>query len=258
VLGRHNPRFAALRRIARGEDPELTVVDGSKLVLDLVRAGVPVLELFGTSAHLPAILQAAQGGTSQSRPEAFLIDDATACRIAPSQHGQGVLAVVRRPSALLRIQGVVLFLDSVQDPGNIGGVVRSAAALGATGVVCSVGCADPFSPRAVRAAAGQSFLLPVLTSARFDILAAAFEAAGGQVVGTCAGAGLPLSSWRPRPPVLLALGNEGSGLSPEVHERCSIHVSIPLAANVESLNVAVSAALMLAFAGGLVPSPILE
>lgn len=256
-VGRHSRQVAELRRIVRGADSRRTVVDGTRLVSDLLRAGVPVHAIFTTRLRLASVTEALPATVAPTVP-VYLLDEATASRLAPTQHGQGVLAVVSRPVHTMAAAGVVLYLDRIQDPGNVGGVIRSAAALGAAGVACSAGCADPFSPRALRASAGQALLLPVQYPADFAALVAAFAEVGGEAVGTSAWQGVPLPEWRPRPPVLVAFGNEGQGLSPDVAAPCAHQVTIPLARGVESLNVAVSAALVLAWLRWVVPSPILE
>ncbi len=248
IVGRHNPRLAWLRRVAHREEADLTVVDGTKLVVELARRGVEPEALFLTAESLaeldrePALARALRG------PRAFVLDESTLARLAPTRTPQGVLAVVRTPRRRLPARGIVLYLDGVQDPGNVGSVVRCAAAFGATGVACSPGCADPFSPRAVRASAGHVLLLPVSAEAAFTPLAAEFLEAGGEVVGTGGDSALPLAAWAPRLPVLLAFGSEGRGLRPEVAEGCSLAVTIPRAGGVESLNVAVAAGVILAFA----------
>jgi TrmH family RNA methyltransferase len=258
LLGRHNPRVARLRRIADRQEPELTAVDGLKLTLDLAAAGVPIVELFTVAERLdalrasPALARVFQGG------RVHLLDPATAAQIAPTRQTQGVLAVVAVPSAHLAANGVVLYLDRVQDPGNVGGVIRCAAAFGASGVACSPGCADPFSPRAVRASAGQALVFPVAAEAAFAPLADAVRRAGGEVTATASRGGVPLPRWRPRTPLLLALGNEGQGVSDQVASGCSGQVSVPLEVSVESLNVAATAAVILASLAGVAGSPILE
>jgi len=146
----------------------------------------------------------------------------------------------------------------VQDPGNVGGVIRCAAAFGASGVACSPGCADPFSPRAVRASAGQALVFPVEAEAAFAPLADAVRRAGGEAFATASRAGVPLSRWRPRAPLLLALGNEGQGVSEEVMLCCAGQVSVPLRDGVDSLNIAATAAVILASLVGVAGSPILE
>jgi len=258
LLGRHNPKVARLRRIIGRQEPELTAVDGLKLTLDLAAAGVPIVELFAVAEQLDALRASAalervfQGG------RAHVLDPATAAQIAPTRQTQGVLAVVAVPSARLAPTGVVVYLDRVQDPGNVGGVIRCAAAFGASGVACSPGCADPFSPRAVRASAGQALVFPVEAEAAFAPLADAVRRAGGEAFATASRAGVPLSRWRPRAPLLLALGNEGQGVSEEVMLRCAGQVSVPLRDGVDSLNIAATAAVILASLAGVAGSPILE
>jgi TrmH family RNA methyltransferase len=258
LLGRHNPRVARLRRIIGRQEPELTAVDGLKLTLDLAAAGVPIVELFAVAEQLDALRASAalervfQGG------RAHVLDPATAAQIAPTRQTQGVLAVVAVPSARLAPTGVVVYLDRVQDPGNVGGVIRCAAAFGASGVACSPGCADPFSPRAVRASAGQALVFPVEAEAAFAPLADAVRRAGGEAFATASRAGVPVSRWRPRAPLLLALGNEGQGVSEEVMLRCAGQVSVPLRDGVDSLNIAATAAVILAALAGVAGSPILD
>ncbi len=258
LLGRHNPRVARLRRIIARQEPELTAVDGLKLTLDLAAAGVPIVELFTVAEQLGALRASPEIEQVVLAGRVHLLDAATAAQIAPTRQTQGVLAVVALPSARLAPAGVVVYLDRVQDPGNVGSVIRCAAAFKASGVACSPGCADPFSPRAVRASAGQSLVFPVQAEAAFAPLADAVRRAGGEVVATASRTGVPLPRWRPRSPLLLALGNEGQGVSPEVASGCSSQVSVPLDDGVESLNVGATAAVILASLAGVAGSPILE
>ncbi len=244
--GRHSAILARLRRIARGAEPGVTAVDGAKLVFDLLDRGVPAEMLFTTSEHLEAL--AARGwldeGDRQRRLN--LVDEATLARVAPTATPQGLLAVVRVPQHRLEPAGVAVYLDRVQDPGNVGAVIRSAAAFGASGVACSPGCASPFSWRSLRASAGHALLLPVQAEAEFAPLADAFAAAGGEVAAASGHGGTPLGSFRPRRPLLLVVGSEGQGVAPEIVARCDRTVTIPTSPTVESLNVTVAASVILA------------
>jgi TrmH family RNA methyltransferase len=244
--GRHSAVLARLRRIARGAEPGLTAVDGATLVLDLLDRGVPVETLFTTTDHLVALADRGwlDAGDRQSR--VYLVDDDTLAKVAPTTTPQGLLAVVRVPHHRLEAGGTAVYLDRVQDPGNVGAVIRSAAAFGASGVACSPGCASPFSWRSLRASAGHALLLPVQAEAEFAPLAAAFAAAGGEVTAASGHGGTPLGRWRPRRPLLLVVGNEGAGVAPEIVARCDSTVTIPVLATVESLNVTVAASVILA------------
>jgi TrmH family RNA methyltransferase len=247
-----------LRRLVRREEAAFTVVDGLKLVQDLAAVGLPIVELFTVAEHLdalrqdPALRRVLDGG------RATLLDPATMAGVAPTRHAQGVLAVVAVPACTLKPEGIVVFLDRVQDPGNVGGIVRCAAAFGAAGVACSPGCGDPFSPRAVRGSAGHALLVPIRPDAAFGEMADAFRRAGGEVAGTAEAGGTPLREWRPHRPLLLAFGNEGQGLAADVAGACDRLLSIRLARGVESLNVAVTCGIVLASLSGVAGSPILE
>lgn len=258
LLGRHNQRVARLRRLIQREEPDLTVVDGLKLVADLAEGGVPIVELFTVSEHLETLRAVPALGRVLDEGRAHLLDPGTMTHLAPTRQTQGVLAVVPVPAARIRPRGVVLYLDRLQDPGNVGGVIRCAAAFGAAGVACSQGCADPFTPRALRASAGQALVVPVEVEAAFAPLAEGIRSAGGEIVGTVGRGGTSLHEWKPRTPLLLVLGNEGQGLSEEVFAGCARHVTIPLQGAVDSLNVAVAAGVILASLAGVAGAPILE
>jgi TrmH family RNA methyltransferase len=248
--GRHGPVLARLRRIARGDEPGLTAVDGAKLVLDLLDRGVEAEALFVTEEHLGALADRAWLAGAR-RARVHLVDDAILARVAPTTSPQGLVAVVRIPRHRLAPAGVAVYLDRVQDPGNVGAVIRSAAAFGATGVATSPGCASPFSWRSLRASAGHALLLPVEAEAAFAPLADRFRAGGGEAVAASERGGTPLARLRPRRPLLLVVGNEGQGIAPEILSGCDRTVTIPIAAAVESLNVTVAASVILAsLAGG--------
>lgn len=257
-LGRHNPRLAGVRRLARGADPTFTVVDGAKLVLDLTERGVEPIEVFTTPEHTAMLLAHRSIRNLAHRGAVFEIEQDAAERIAPTRSSQGVLAVVGVPHSVVQPVGTVVFLDRVQDPGNVGAVVRCAAAFGATGVVCSPGCGNPFSPKSVRASAGLSLLFPVQTESPLSQTSESFRVAGGEVAATVGSGGVAASQWRPQLPLLLVLGNEGVGLEQDALRFANSHVSVAMADGVESLNVAVTAGILLAALRGVVPSPILE
>ena len=258
ALGRHSPRLQRLRRIAAGAEPALTVLDGVKLVIDAAAAGARIVEVYGVAERLASLSSLGPFRELLARGAVFVIDEAVALRVAPTRSSQGLLAVVAVPRAEVAAAGVVVYLADVQDPGNVGGIIRSAAAFGATAVACSPGCADPYSPRALRASAAAAFAMPVVRAAAFGPLAQAFQAAGGSVAATAGAGGTPISRWRPSPPVLVVFGNEGQGVASDLADRCDTVVSVPIAARVESLNVAVTAGIVLHALAGVVRAPILD
>lgn len=159
---------------------------------------------------------------------------------------QGVLAVARIPSRdwqdldLARI----LLLDAVQDPGNLGTLVRTAEAMAMGGVVCLAGTVDPWSPKAVRAAAGSSLRVPILEATWPD--AGERLQAGDVTLWAADPRGAPLQRGDPVPArTVLCLGNEGSGVSEPVLAAAARRVALPMAGRAESLNVGVAGAVLM-------------
>ena len=239
-LGRHSPRVKELRRRVRDRRPGEVFVDGHRLVADLVRWRVPIRELY-----LPAEPEP-EAKLMSAAERVFLVDGTVLGAIAPTRHPQGVLAVVDEPrhSPWACAGGVGLYLDGVQDPGNLGAIVRCAAALGAAAVWLGAGCADPFHPAAVRGSAGAVLLLPVDRQVELADAVGRIRAAGGEV-WAAASSGTPVQRWRPPEPLLLLLGAEGRGLGSDALESADGSVAIPLDRAVESLNVAVAAGILL-------------
>ncbi len=242
-LGRHGARLKELRRRVRERPAGVVVVDGRRLVLDLVRWGVPLRELYLADALAedpelaPAVAVAG---------EAWSVEGEVLASVAPTRHPQGVLAVLDEPRRAPwdGREGPALWLEEVQDPGNVGAIIRSAAGLGGAAVLLSPGCADPWGPAAVRGAAGAQLVLPVEGGV---LLADAVDRVrrGGGSVWAAATGGRRVAGWAPRSPMLLLLGAEGRGLSTAVLGAADGVVTIPLERDVESLNVAVAAGILL-------------
>lgn len=177
-----------------------------------------------------------------------VIDDRELTGLAATDTPQGVVAVAEIPTAdpkaLFPAEGysLVLVLDAVQDPGNFGTLVRSAEALGASGVVALPGTVDPWNPKSVRAAAGSSFRLPI-ASITWDEARAAFREAGFTIVGADS-SGRSVREVRGER-IALVLGNEGAGLSRAVLDGADVLAAVPLRGRAESLNVAAAAAILL-------------
>jgi TrmH family RNA methyltransferase len=137
---------------------------------------------------------------------------------------------------------VVLVLDAVQDPGNLGTLARTAEALGAVGLVALPGTVDPWNPKSVRAAMGSTFRLPVVECG-WDALAPWLAGRDVRTLAAVVG-GEPLDEPRPRRAALV-LGNEGAGVGDETRARAHRGVGIPLRGRAESLNVAAAGAILL-------------
>jgi TrmH family RNA methyltransferase len=159
----------------------------------------------------------------------------------------GALAVVPTPGASRLPQPAQfhLLLDDVQDPGNVGTILRTAAAAGVDQVLLSKHCAFAWSPKTLRAAQGAHFLTTIVEDVDLGEWAARFVAAGGQVLATVPAAGRNLFDVPLTRPLAIAVGNEGSGLSAPLLAQAHLRVTIPMPGGMESLNAAAAAAVVL-------------
>ncbi len=168
-------------------------------------------------------------------------------RLSTTQHPQGIIAVVASPAQTLeRIPGgpdiVVVVLDGIQDPGNVGTIVRTAQAFGAAGIVALPGTAEFANPKTLRASMGACFRMPLAAAAEPAV--AAWLSQHRVPVVTASREGEPFDPTTLARPLALVLGNEGMGARSELG-RAGRRVAIPMAPGVESLNVAVAAGILL-------------
>lgn len=168
--------------------------------------------------------------------------------IATTVQPDGVVAIAQSRALTnqsLHLNRLGLVLETVQDPGNLGTMIRTAAAAGAEGLLLSSNSVDLENPKVLRASAGQWFRLPMAVSSNLEAEIWQSKNRGMQIVATQPDAALTYWDINFRIPTLILLGNEGAGLSDSLIQLADQRVSIPLSADVESLNVAIAAALLL-------------
>lgn len=248
ITSRRNPLVARFRRAARrGAGADSTVLlEGPRLVEDALTAGLHV--------HLAAVRTgpAGRAAAAASRlPPAARVVRVTAPvmdALSPVSTPSGLVALAAlRPARIDdTMQGprpLVVGLGGVQDPGNTGAVIRAVEAGGASGVV-AVGGADPFGWKALRGAMGSAFRLPIARGDRPAEVRRQASTRGLRVIAAVPHAGTPLTETDLTGPCLVWLGAEGAGVDPDAVETADEIVSIPMRPPVESLNVAVAAALV--------------
>jgi TrmH family RNA methyltransferase len=229
---------------ARRQDDDAVLLDGVHLCEAAVEAGVP-LEGLLTDGRAPQLV-------GRARARGVVIFEGTMAVLeaaSPVQTTSGVVAVATwTPSPIDAVfdgpSAFVVGLVDVQDPGNVGAAIRSADALGATGVLALGSSADPGGWKALRGAMGSTFRVPV-GRAGTDEAIALVQSLDVRVAAASAHGGTPIDRADLTPPLLLLVGNEGAGLSPALVERAASRLSIPMHPDVESLNVATTVALLL-------------
>jgi RNA methyltransferase, TrmH family len=226
IASRQNAWFKRLRDAVRDHDAEI-VLEGPKMVSDAIEAGWKPVVVVHRS---PIADRRHTDPTIEMSPELF---DA----IADTRTAQGVLALFERPKpadVFARKDTLTVVLDAVQDPGNVGTIIRLAAAFDAGGVGLLAGCADPFSPKAIRASAGAVLQVPIASIELSDLNGRALYAATGE--------GKAIEP--PAKGATLVFGSEGRGVSDALLANAK-QIAIATSGRVESLNVATAAAILL-------------
>ena len=273
ITSRENKWLKIFRAALRGTGPEegeLIGVEGPKLVEDALRSGLEAEALLVSEsgeADLERILRAAsESDAGIPRSRVMRTTDKLFASVAGTETPQGVAALFRQRAwefddvlrgaaaadgALRGDAALVVVMAAVQDPGNIGTILRSAEAFGATGVVTTRGSADPWSPKALRASAGSGLRFPILRGMAIPVLLAQLKVAGVKIVAASShseaaadGAGADGAADL-REAVAIFIGNEGAGLPQEIEHVADARFSIPMMAEVESLNAGVAASVVL-------------
>lgn len=244
-----NPHVKQMRLLASDRrerrQERLFVLEGVRLVADALRSSAElVLTLFA-----PEQLAATEAGNAlldqlAGLSHAFEATPTVIGAAAETVHPQGVVAVARWPEIAPQPAGIMLVLDTLQDPGNVGTLLRSAAACGVTQVLCSRGSVDLYSPKVVRAAMGAHFRLPLLQDIEWHAIGAACATAV-HVYAADMGASMPYYAADWRQPSALMIGNEAQGLSADAAGYATRQISIPMRGDTESLNAGVAGSIIL-------------
>lgn len=247
ISSRQNPLVKQFRDVAHGDAGDAMLLDGAHLIEEALVSGVAIdVAAFGERLGRGPLADRLR----RKGVKTVLVTDAVLSAISPVQTPSGVVGIAVRPT--ITLEGVfaatpplVAVLHDVQDPGNVGAVVRAAEACGATGVICSERTADPFGWKALRGAMGSTFRLPVAAGRPLDEAIALARSRGLRVFASTARGGTSLPECDLRGPAAVIFGGEGAGLPAALIEAADARLTIPVKAPVESLNVAIAAALVL-------------
>ncbi|HEU4351934.1 MAG TPA: RNA methyltransferase [Burkholderiales bacterium] len=244
LTSRDNPkvkRWAKLAADARYRRSEKrALIEGPHLLAAVLKYGCKPVAVLATDegaadAEIAALIRA-----TSVKP--VLLARGVFRSVVDAETPQGVAAEIAIPQTRDQGNGPAVFLEGVQDPSNVGAILRSAAAFGVKRVVMDSACADAWSPKALRAGMGGHFALTLHPAAD---LSAELNAFKGSLLSTVPHGGMPLEEANLTGPVGWLFGGEGRGLSEEALCKVPLRVTIPMAEGSESLNVAAAAAICL-------------
>jgi RNA methyltransferase, TrmH family len=250
IEGRHNALLKELRKAFFAG--ELTAdgccaIEGLRIIEEAIRSGLKFRAVFfSTAARSKAERLLPQLG---AHVQTVILPDKLFATAVPSEAPQGVAALARcrtfaLEDILARLEaGPVLAVAGLQDPGNLGTIVRSAEAFGAAGMLLGEGTVSPFNPKAVRASAGSVFRLPVVRVKMSEVLGALRDR-GVRLVATSSHKGTPLPEASLAGPVAIFIGSEGAGLARDLIAEMEV-LAIPHSPRVESLNAGIAASIVL-------------
>lgn len=247
ITSRQHPIVKQFRDAAHGGS--LMLLDGWHLLAEALSAEVRI-ETLAVCGPMSVDQQALVERARHADARIVEVSEAVLNALSPVNSPTGVVATARKPitdaaAMLLPAPPLVLAGLGIQDPGNAGAVIRSAAAAGATGVIVDEATADPWGWKALRASMGGVFRLPVTRSRNPLTTLAAWQSAGVTVAAAVPHDGVSIYDLDLTRPLVVLMGGEGPGLSDEVVASADARISIPMSGAVESLNVAVAAALIL-------------
>lgn len=244
-----NPQLKFARRVREGKEADAIFVEGERLCEELLKSSLSLTVAFYTpdptprTAALIEELWRRQCHVYETATEAFAV-------VSDTVNPQGIIIIASRPAwgidTIIKPDAqLLLAFDAVQDPGNVGTILRTAEAAGVEGVVALKGTVDCFAPKTLRSAMGAAFRLPILTEATPEELLECCQAAKITLAATTARTSLVYSDYDWQQPTMLLFGNEANGVRPELLEHCSVQMRIPLEPPVESINVSAAAAAIL-------------
>jgi RNA methyltransferase, TrmH family len=243
IVSRDNPIFKSIKKLA--DNARERKAEG-KTLLD----GVHLIESYLNTFGEPEILLIPEGKSSVEATQlmqhlqhvnTIMLPTLMFAELTPVASSTGILALVKTPQLPVLQQDFVLMLEDIQDPGNLGSMLRTAAAAGVDVVYLSKACTDAWSPKCLRGGQGAQFVLPIIENA--DLLTIIQNFAGKTYATSMNGASLYAQNFTSAS--AFVIGNEGAGLSSKLIDAATHKISIPMHDQIESLNAAAATAICL-------------
>lgn len=207
------------------------LLEGIKSIKEAINYNIEIVNIF----YCPDMI------FYELNQEAIEVSKEIIAKISDTSTPQGIVAVCKIPNRNLIKKEKLVFLDRVQDPGNVGTIIRTADAFGFDGVLLSSGCADVYSPKVVRATMGSLFHIPIVQNITVEEL----KNIGNKIYSSYLHTDNYINNIEIEKPFILVIGNEGQGISEEIKKETSEFVKIKMDGNAESLNASIAAGILM-------------
>jgi RNA methyltransferase, TrmH family len=251
ITSRHNAVVARCRAIARGQTGNLLLLDGPHLVAEALAAGMHIEQAIVRSEAAVADqeVRSQVERLERARIPLLVASSRVMDAVSPVHSSSPIVAIARRPAwGEARLfdgaRSLVVIASDIQDPGNVGAIVRVAEAGGATGAMFTGGSADPFGWKALRGSMGSMLRVPIARFERTEEAIATAQHRGCRVLAMMPQAARSIFDLDLTAPLAVLIGGEGRGLDESLASRADEVAAVPMAPPVESLNAAVAAALV--------------
>jgi TrmH family RNA methyltransferase len=242
IQSKENQQFKQYKRLLtkKYRDREgLFLIEGKRLVDDAIEKEYPIEQLIVRMTD-------AESQEKYNALPMVLMDDRCFDELSDTVHSQGVIGVARQPEDMdIDFTVPLLILDQIQDPGNMGTIIRTAVSAGVSQIATIKGSVDAFNSKVVRSTAGAIFSVKLIQSVDGDDLMAKLKKGGYQIIGSSLEQSVSFDAVTYQPLSAMIIGNEGNGINPNRLEMTDINVSIPIKGPVESLNAAVAAGILI-------------
>lgn len=254
ITSRHNRlimRACSLKQKKGRQQEQHVLVEGWRLITDALQQGIRqgicfIVDTEKTTDHMALYTRG-----KELQWQFFRVSTSVYQKLQMTSSSQGIIAMLPffnhtlAEAETLQLLQPVVYLQDIQDPGNVGTIIRTAAACDVGAILLSPNCVDIYNDKVWRSAMGAMFKILVISHVDEDMLQSFCQHTTRRLVAAAAGAACSYEKMNYKQPFVWAFGNEGNGLSPRFMQRCEETVTIPMCVNTESLNVAISAGLIL-------------
>ena len=221
------------------------LLEGPRPVIDALKAGNSIEAVFFRESIADSReARETEALCADSGVRTAALADDLFDRLSETEHSQGILAEARK-TVPQKLQGPVVILDRLQDPGNIGTIIRTAEAAGFGALIAIKGTGDLYSPKTARAAAGSLLRVVVFEGMETDAAVSLCREKGLRIIASDLEGAVEYTDADMTGDIALVIGNEGSGISREIRDAADVKVKIPMEGNIESLNAAAAAAILM-------------